>query len=147
MTNGGLALREFGGAPRYLSSVICHLSFLSEPQASSEIERNPQLLKHLLVLPKIFVAELVKAAGLFKVLEEGVYLLAQLVVSFADPDRPFFALKRFEDWSGRILMAFPELEDGDLVVDHTVRFPLSDLGRTSRCVTEGVDLRVVKVLD
>src|SRR5215472_11480636 len=128
---------------------MCDLRFaiLSEPQASSEIKGNPQLLENLLILSKIFVTQLVEAAGLFEVLEEGIDLLAELIVSFADPNSPFFGLKGFKDCSRRILMAFPELENRDLVVDHTVRFSLSDLGCAGRGVTKGINLRVVKMLD
>src|ERR1700751_6379992 len=97
------------------------LAILSEPQASSEIERNPHLLKQLLILSKMFVPEIAEAAGLLKVLEEGIDLLAQLVVAFADPNSPLFGLKRLKDRLGRILVALPELENGDLVVNHTVR--------------------------
>src|ERR1700757_4420639 len=123
------------------------LAILSEPQASSEIEGDPHLLKQLLILSKIFVTEIAEAAGLLKVLEEGINLLAQLVVAFTDPNSPLFGLKRLKDRLCRILVAFPELEYGDLIVNHTVGFSLSDLGCAGRSVTKGIDLRVVKMLD
>src|ERR1700751_1954149 len=115
------------------------LAILSEPQASSEIKGNPHLLKQLLILSKIFVTELAEAAGLLKVLKEVIDLLAQLVVAFTEANIPLFGLKRFKDCFRRILMAFPELEYGDLVVDHTVRFSRSDLGCAGRSVTKGIN--------
>ena len=42
--------------------------------ASSEIERNSQLLKQLLVLPKILVSEFIEPAVLLKLFEEGIHL-------------------------------------------------------------------------
>src|SRR5436309_6687330 len=91
-----------------------------------KIKWDVQLAKGLLLLFQILVAEFFESALSFEIFQEFVHLFLDLLLPFANSNRPPLLLKRFKNGSRGLLMLLPMFEHRHLIVDESLRFVLKD---------------------
>ena len=94
--------------------------------ARSEVEGIAQFSESLFLVLEVSPAQFIETAAGLIILEKLVHLFEQGVVALPEADGPGLLLKRFQNGTGRLLIASPVFVGRDLIVNEGVGLSLND---------------------